>query len=259
MASIGIIGIGALASNVIKGLLKNDNAVTLYLSPRGEQLSQSLAAHPQCTRLASNQEVIDRADIIILAVRPENLRDIVRDTTFPKNKKVISLLAGIALPTLKMLLNCDTVYRVMLTNAAEINHAMISLFPADSTIEKMMAPLGNTLVFDNENDFELSTVGVCMNGWFYFLLQAMQAWLTERGMSSEQAKALMIHCLKDISAYADHSALSFGQIGEAIATPGTHTDAGLHMLNRYNAHSAWDAACEVVYNRLVNATAQPLS
>jgi len=256
MVSVGFIGIGELASKVIKGILKKGNDVTLYLSPRGEQASRALARHARCIRLASNQAVIERADIIVLAVRPENLREIVREIDFPANKKVISLIAGIELQTLKMLINCEHVYRVMLTSAAEINQSMISVFPADAAVENLFKPLGNTLVFDNENDFELSTVGVCMNGWFYFLLHSMHTWLIERGMSEENAKKLLINCTKDISAYAEHHSQSFNEIGESIATPGTHTEAGLHMLNLHNSNSAWNAACEVVYNRLVNKTAQ---
>jgi len=255
MVSVGFIGVGELASKVIKGILKEVNDITLYLSPRGEYTSRALARHSRCIRLASNQAVIDRADIIVLSVRPEHLRDILRETEFPSDKKVISLIAGIELKTLRMLLNCEQVYRVMLTSAAEINQSMISVFPADDTVENVFKPLGNTLVFDNENDFELSTVGVCMNGWFYFLLHSMHSWLIERGMSDENAKKMLINCTKDFSAYSEHLALSFNEIGESIATPGTHTEAGLHMLNLHNSNSAWNAACEVVYNRLVNKTA----
>lgn len=254
--SIGFIGVGDLASKVIKGLLREDSDVTIYLSPRGETASRALAEHPQCIRLESNQQVIDRADMIVLAVRPEQLRDIMRDTTFPKGKKIVSLIAGIELGTLKLLLDSEAVYRLMLTSAAEINQSMIAIFPPDPAIEACFAALGNTLVFDSENDFELSTVGVCMNGWLYFLLHAMHSWFTERGMGEAQAKKLLIHCLKDVSAYAEQHSLPFNQIGESIATPGTHTDAGLQMLNRHHSHAAWSAACEVVYNRLTNHTAQ---
>src|SRR5258708_12911957 len=92
---IGFIGIGNIASAIVQGLCTSDaEGLQLFLSPRNEELSRSLAArYPGVRRLADNQAVVDASDVVIIAVRPPVAREMLSALRFREDQAVVSLVA----------------------------------------------------------------------------------------------------------------------------------------------------------------------
>ena len=69
-SKLGFIGAGHLASYTIAGLRRAGDQRDIILSPRNAEKAQQLSSQYDCRVAASNQAVVDAADIVILAVRP---------------------------------------------------------------------------------------------------------------------------------------------------------------------------------------------
>ena len=69
---LGFIGTGHIASAVIKGLLKDkERPFNIVVSPRNKDIALALSQQFSTVTVAgSNQEVLDRSDVVFIAVLP---------------------------------------------------------------------------------------------------------------------------------------------------------------------------------------------
>jgi pyrroline-5-carboxylate reductase len=95
MASLGFIGAGAITDAVVQGLHAAGHAGhEIHLSPRSEARSRALAArYERVVREDSNAAVVAKSDIIFLAVRPQQMLELV-GLLFRAEQTVVSFLAG---------------------------------------------------------------------------------------------------------------------------------------------------------------------
>lgn len=247
MHSLGILGVGELTEKVVRGLRRGGYTGAIRLSPRNQSRAIALRDHFRCEVMPDNQAVADHSEILILGVRPDVVAQLAEEVSIAPDKTLISLVAGMRLDALARHFPEASIVRAMLSYAAEINSTTVVAYPPNNAVQQLLAPLGTSIVLDDENAFELATVAACMNGWFYFWLQDLQQWFTDKGMPAEQAKQLVLSNLQDCLASARHNpTMGLEAIGRTIASPGTYTAKGLDVLQSQNAASPWTAACDAV-------------
>lgn len=251
MQNLGILGVGELTEKVVYGLRRSGFYGNIYLSPRNQERSGRLATDYNCQLMDSNQAVVDHADILLLGVRPDAVKNLAQEVALSSDQLLISLVAGISLTTLSNYFPQANCTRAMLSYAAQINQSVVVVCPPNTKVEDLLGPLGNLVVIEQESAFELATVAACMNGWFYFLLHDLQQWLAEKGLTPEQARELVLGNLQDCVASAKQQPKqSLKSLGLSIATPGTFTASGLDVLRHQHSSATWGAACEVVLDAL---------
>ena len=251
MLSIGILGVGELTEKLVIGLRRGGFTGRVLLSPRNQQRARQLGRVWACEAMADNQGVVDQADLLFLGVRPDGVAGLSREVRLKPGQPLVSLVAGMKLSDLARFFPQAQPVRAMLSYAAQINQSTVVVTPAGQAHEALLGTLGSLIVLDQEEAFELATVAACMNGWFYFFLNDLQQWFTDKGLSQEQARQLVMGNMQDCLASAGHQPqVSMDTLGGAIATPGTFTAAGLDVLRDRGATQAWAAACNEVLERL---------
>jgi pyrroline-5-carboxylate reductase len=73
---VGFVGVGAIATAIVDALMSGPHAeeIDVVVSPRSAPRSAELAARHRQVRVApNNQLVVDAADIVILAVLPDQM------------------------------------------------------------------------------------------------------------------------------------------------------------------------------------------
>ena len=95
--ALGLVGVGAIAEAIVTGLCEGGaNAASIHLSPRSAARTDRLAARYPAVQVAdSNQSVVDRADAVLVCVRPQEAADVLADLTFREEQPVISVMAGV--------------------------------------------------------------------------------------------------------------------------------------------------------------------
>lgn len=131
LPTIGIIGgNGWLGQAIGHAMLRTGlvAAPALTLSCRSGS-SDTFANWPQVRWTADNQELVDRSQIVIISVRPQQFSDVVIDAS---GKLIVSLMAGVSMDTLLARTGSDRIVRAMPNAAAEIGRSYTPWFCSDA-------------------------------------------------------------------------------------------------------------------------------
>ena len=244
---VGILGVGHLAASIITGLLRASVApASLLLSPRGQ--ASALSARWGIPLAADNDDLVTRADIVLLSVRPVDAPAAVQGLPWRSGQTLISFCAGVALGRLDARPAC--VMRAMPLTAAAINASPTVCFPAFEPGVAMLEKLGPAIPLASEDEFELATVNAAVYGWAQALIRQSADWATARGGDAgamRQLTALTFVAAGRLIAETDRPMEAL--IGELV-TPGGITELGLHVLAREGQPQAWHAACGAVLQHL---------
>ncbi|SDS22632.1 pyrroline-5-carboxylate reductase [Halopseudomonas litoralis] len=252
MKAIGVLGVGALTEKVVRGLRRGGRRAPIYLIPHNSHQAASLARDFDCEILESNQAVVEAAQVLLLGVRPENLKSLALSVDLGPQHWLVSFMAGVSHRDLLRLFGTDRTIRSMLSYAAETNDATVVLNPSNAKVEKLLSSLGTLLALEHESHFELATVASCVNGWFYFLLHDLQRWVADKGLEPEQSRALILGSLSDCVEYAKaNQHRPFAEIGRSITTAETFSSLGLEMIGLHQSNAIWGAACDIVLDALI--------
>lgn len=112
----GFIGLGNMASAIIRGLVKNGvPGANIYGSSARAATGQALAAATGLQPCASSLEVVEKAEVIVLAVKPQVLPQVLEEIKEQplEGKLFISIAGGLTLAWLRGSLGPVPLVRVM--------------------------------------------------------------------------------------------------------------------------------------------------
>ena len=162
--SLGILGVGHLASYTVAALRRAGDKRRIVLSPRNQERAKLLQSSYGCDIAVNNQAVIDKCKVVLLAVRPDQLKNLAAEIVPTSDHLLISCIAGISLKRLQTLLPSTTVVRTQPLASVEVGEGVVPLFPQNSTAQAILDPIGKLMVFDSEADYDLAGVAAVMNG-----------------------------------------------------------------------------------------------
>ncbi|KKJ77006.1 hypothetical protein WH95_10085 [Kiloniella litopenaei] len=250
---LGILGVGYFASYFITSLRNGGYEGTIYLSPRNAQTAKRLSEEHRCLIAQNNQDVIDKSDIILISVRPEQLSDLLGQLSFRNDQIVISAVAGKTIDEHFTIADNlpPTLIRMIPVCSIEAGEGVVPIFPSNAEVEKLANYTGTPISFDSEHDFDLALTTSCMNGWLYEFFGTMTDWLEKKGLSQDKARKVILHNIRGATAYAlQKDDQKLADITREIATEGTFTLEGLNLLKKQQGFTAWDQALDHVHKKL---------
>lgn len=193
MTTIGFIGVGEIASAMVEGLhaaaAAPEDGYSFLLSPRNAERSAHLATTVEAAEVCgSNQEVVERSELIVLAVLPQQAAAVLGELDIPGDRTVVSAVAGLATDRLAgHLPHSPTIVRIIPLPAVRERKGVTAMYPANQAIEELLRHLGGSVTAADETMFStLSAATATMSAHFAFL-QSITAWLVDQGW--EQADA----------------------------------------------------------------------
>ncbi len=242
--NIAFIGCGNMTRSLIGGLIAN-----------GMDCKQLAAADPNLEqrRLITDQfgvqtDVDNRvistdADVIVLAVKPQIMREVIHDLANLIQTKpilLISIAAGIRLASIRQWLNFDTaIVRIMPNTPALIQAGVAALFantqtsdPQKNIAERMMHSVGATLWLDDEALMD-SVTALSGSGpaYFFYMMELIEKTGTDLGLSKQQARQLTIETALGAAKMATSSELDLATLRKQVTSPGGTTEQALKVLS----------------------------
>ena len=203
--NVGFIGAGNMCQALVEGWLSQKllEPQEIFASNRTPGKLKRLADDFKIQACGTNEEVIEKSDVVVLAIKPQDLEAAVEPiaSAFGEDQIVISLAAGISLRKLKALIpQCRNLVRLMANTPAKVKKGAFGYcLPAPNIrverwMERMFQPLGYTIKLDEGDQFQAfavaSSAGV---GFVYELMIYWVEWLEERGIDAETAQQITLH------------------------------------------------------------------
>lgn len=169
---IAIIGGGNLGASIAEGLIQSEFSRPVELTiTRRNPAALSQFAEQGCMVHSDNKKAIRDSEIIILAVKPYNYADIVKDLKMvlnPKKHVIVSVITGVWIDQLQAAIGKPVpVIRAMPNTAIAIQKSMTCLAYNGATaiqvnfIQELFDQLGKTVII-NEKLMDAATVlGAC--------------------------------------------------------------------------------------------------
>lgn len=239
---ISFIGGGNMAQALISGLLAK-GILPEYITvsdPNPDNREQLQAKGINTIDSAKNPLDALMADVVVLAVKPQIMADVLADFSQVLDKQlIISVAAGLSTDSLtKMLNGYQNIVRAMPNTPAMVQAGATGLYATDSIDEQekqlateLMEASGLVIWVDDEEQLHAVTAvsGSAPAYFFYFIESVIQGGI-DLGLSQEQASALAMQTALGAAKMSIHSDDTPEQLRRKVMSPGGTTEAAVHSL-----------------------------
>ena len=240
---IGFIGSGKMAGAIIKGLIKTQfiepaNIMATQAEPTGlDEKSKSLGVKI----ILDNKELVQNSDLIIIAVKPNQVADVLEEIKpfINKDKLVVSIAAGVNVSKIEGRLPEGTrVIRVMPNTPALIGEGMSGMFGGKNAskddieyVKKLLSTVGKCIVVDDESQIDIVTAISGSGPAFYYKLINDIALAGEKlGLDYEKSLTLSIQTAIGSAKMAQNRTSDMETLISNVATKGGCTRVGVDVM-----------------------------
>jgi len=256
---IAIIGGGNLGSSIARGLVSsNVNPKNIHVTRRKNELLIPLAELGIITS-SDNIQAVQDADIIIFAVKPYKIKEIIFELRafLKKEQIIVSVVSGVSIEKISKYAQQDlTIYRAMPNTAISINESMTCIASNnasknhDAEIKSIFDKIGET-IFLNEELMDASTVlAACGIAYVMRFIRAMVQGGIEIGFSSTVASKIANQTVKGAAELLIKNGMHPEQEIDKVTTPKGYTIAGLNEMEHNGFSSSLIKGILTSYNKI---------
>jgi pyrroline-5-carboxylate reductase len=238
---IGFIGGGNMATALISGIVKNlTEPENIHVVDPSEDSLRKLEASFGVTTALESGTALKSVDVIILSVKPQQLRQVVQALApYLSGQLLLSIAAGIRAADISRWLNgYDKIVRTMPNTPALIGQGVTGLVAMDGVSEfqkraseNIMSAVGKIVWLEREDMMDAVTaVSGSGPAYVFYFIEAMQQAALELGLSPEQGTQLAITTFTGAAQLAAVSTEPVSVLRERVTSKGGTTYAALTSL-----------------------------
>ena len=244
---IAIIGTGNLGCSIAKGLITNNAITTLYLTKRNLDDIKEFEGYKNVYLTTDNELAIKNSDILILAVQPGHLENILEQIKpiLHDNHVLISTVTGFSLTKIEDVVGKEQfIIRAMPNTAIAVGKSMTCICANEKgekrikIAEAIFNRLG-TSVHIPENQMQAATV-VCASGiafWMRLIRATTQAAI-QLGFDAKEAQELAMHTCEGAASLLITNGDHPEQEIDKVTTPQGCTIEGLNEMEHKGLSSS---------------------
>jgi len=247
---IAIIGVGNLGYSIAEGILNSENMEykSLYLAKRNVNSLALWKDHPKVTITTDNKEAVKKSELIIIAVQPNQLNDVLNEIKYfitTKRHTIVSVVTGRKIEQIEEVIGADVpVVRSMPNTAVSVGQSMTCLSANENGRKKIenvrliFNSLGKTMCIE-EGLMQSATV-ICASGIAFWLrlMRATTQGAVQLGFDADEAHELSIQtCLGAASLLVESGNHPEKEI-DKVTTPSGCTIEGLNEMEHQGLSSS---------------------
>ena len=257
------IGAGKMATAIAAGM-KNDNKLSSTLNIKAVDISEDARkAFGKKTQFETFENVedagIENADILLLAVKPQNAEEVSLNLKkYTGNKLIISIAAGLTLETLASYFNSQRIVRVMpntplmVSKGASAYSTGKDVTDADEIIVRQIFESPGILVKVPENLMDTVTA---LSGsgpaYIFEMIRAMCVASQNLGLPSDIALKLTVQTVAGAAEMLIQEMGTPVELRNAVTSPGGTTAAGLAVMEKNNFSALINNVIQAAHDRSV--------
>ena len=236
---IAFIGGGNMARSIIGGLIESGHpAEDIAVGEPNPEARAQLAELGPIRFPGGNLAVVESADLVLLAVKPQVMQEVVKPlaTALRASKAVVvSIAAGIECAMLESWLGPVPIVRCMPNTPALLGVGAAGLYATDRVdahgrelAELTMAAVG-TVTWVNREALIDAVIAASGSGpaYFFLLMEKMVAAGEDLGLTESTARALVLQTALGAARMAIESGSSPAELRQQVTSPGGTTAAAV--------------------------------
>lgn len=253
---VGFIGTGNMATAIIKGLIENGvNSKYVYAYDIDSEKLNKISKEYNITVVTSNIDVLEMADIIFLAVKPNIYPIILNEikNAVTDNHILISIAAGISTSYIHNTLGKESnIIRIMPNTPAIIGEGVIAICPNENIddkifrhVKELLSCLGQIEIVD-ENLIN-AVIGVSGSGpaYVFMFIEALADGGVMMGLSRKQAYRMATQTLIGSAKMYRETKIHPSELKDMVCSPGGTTIDAVYTLEKQNFRASIIEAVKV--------------
>jgi len=260
--TVAFIGAGNMARSLIAGLSQGEQPFQLRVADPNEAQLEWIHSHWSGIESSTdNQVVIDGADVVVLAVKPQLMPDVTQAMQSIAQKQrplFISVAAGVRENALNTYLGGNLpIVRAMPNTPALVQTGATGLY-ANAEVsgeqrdlaERLLRAVGITLWVSEETQLDAVTaVSGSGPAYFFLVMEAMEAAAQELGLTAEDAHLLVMQTALGAARLALESESSPAELRQRVTSKGGTTEAALQVLQQGGLLGLFNEALQAAAQR----------
>jgi len=249
---LGFLGTGAITSAIVTGLAASGMPCRICVSPRNARVAGRLAeTFPIVSVAASNQALLDCSDVILIAVRPQVVADVLAAVRFRPDHRVLSLVAAVSKDSIAGLVHpaATVACAVPLPTVANRSGAT-AIYPPDPVAEQLFDRLGTAIPVASEREFQAIFASTAVIASFFTFLDAISVWLTEHQVPEPRARTYIASMFDGLTGLAEATEVPFADLVREFSTKGGLNEQYAALLAQAGAFDACSRGLDAVLRRI---------
>jgi pyrroline-5-carboxylate reductase len=253
---VGLIGAG----NMARALARGWGQPVLCADPMSER-AKTLVAEVGGEALSSNDEVAQRADLVVLCHKPAQLRDVAAEVA-PHAKAVASILAATPLSALRAAYPGKAVYRFIPSLPVEVRQGAVVQgrdaedraerehpdrdASLDALVASLFAGLGTLVVLEDSLVDVAMGLMSCAPAYVALVAEAQVDAGVRKGIPAAQGAELVVQTLAGTAELLRRRDYDTVAVRREVSSPGGLTARGVDALERAGLRAAFSDALDAV-------------
>ena len=258
---IDFIGGGNMGRAMLTAILDNglaapqDIAVSDKNEDRLGQLKQDFNVYIS----KENLEAASRGDIVVLAIKPQNLDEVMTELKgrFNTEQLVLSIIAGRSTGTLRQGLEHKAIIRAMPNTPAQIGMGMTVWTATEEVTEEQRASvssflkaMGKELYVKDEQYIDMATaISGSGPAYVFLFMQSLMEAAVDIGLPPDAARQLVLQTTAGSVEYAAESDKGLAQLKGMVTSPGGTTAEALQIFEKGKFPELVKQAVAAAYKR----------
>ena len=199
---IGIIGLGRMGRCLVQGLVeaKSFSEKQIFFTTRHEETSERVEKELSILRCKDNQELVRRSQTIVIAVKPQNIREVLTEIgpAIKKGQTLVSIVASVSTAQMEKHLPSETaVLRAMPNTPVFVREGITAICLGKNAKEAdwekgatLFKPLGRLLRVDERYMDAVTGLSGAGPAYIYVILESLTDGGIKVGLPRELATQL---------------------------------------------------------------------
>lgn len=187
---VGFIGTGTITEAVVTGLCEaGSSRLSIFLSPRSLERSRNLSRRYAGVEVAAdNQQVLDRCELVFLAVRPQDAEAVLSALSFRQDLQVVSFIATLSSAEIKQQARpAEFIGRAAPVPPVARRTGPVAMCPPNRQLAELFDPIGTVIQVSDEAQLDAFFSVSALMAPYFELLQSVSAWLRAQGVARADA------------------------------------------------------------------------
>ncbi len=258
---IVFIGGGNMGRAMLSAILSEGLAAPqdIMVSDKNKEILKQLKQDFDVYITEENIEAVSRGDIVVLAVKPQNIDNVMAELKgrFNSGQLVLSIIAGRSIATLKQGLGYKTIIRAMPNTPAQIGMGMTVWTATEEITEKQRASVGSILkamgrelyVTDEQYIDMATAISGSGPAYVFLFMQSLIDAAVDMGLPPDAARQLVLQTAAGSVEYAARSDKELAQLRQMVTSPGGTTAEALKIFEKDKFPELVKQAVAAAYKR----------